>query len=93
MSAGADWSRTCEGCEHVKSEPWAKGKTAFRCFAPGPCRGYHIGTERFLPYIPAWCPKMERKKEVVSVRHLGDITKLNGYELPAVDVVIGGSPC
>ncbi len=32
-------------------------------------------------------------KEVVQVEHLGDITKLNGYELPAVDVVIGGSPC
>lgn len=32
-------------------------------------------------------------KEVVRVRHLGDITKLNGYDIPAVDVVIGGSPC
>ena len=29
---------------------------------------------------------------MVKVEHLGDITKLNGYELPAVDVVIGGSP-
>jgi len=27
------------------------------------------------------------------VEHLGDIMKLNGYELPGVDVVIGGSPC
>ena len=25
--------------------------------------------------------------------HLGDITKINGAEAPAVDVVIGGSPC
>lgn len=32
-------------------------------------------------------------KEVVQVEYLGDITKLNGYALPAVDVVIGGSPC
>lgn len=25
--------------------------------------------------------------------HLGDITKINGAEIPAVDVIIGGSPC
>lgn len=25
--------------------------------------------------------------------HLGDITKINGYEVPVVDCVIGGSPC
>ena len=27
------------------------------------------------------------------MRHLGDITKISGYEAPMVDVVIGGSPC
>ena len=27
------------------------------------------------------------------MEHLGDITELNGYDLQAVDVVIGGSPC
>jgi DNA (cytosine-5)-methyltransferase 1 len=27
------------------------------------------------------------------MRHLGDITKINGYEVPVVDCVIGGSPC
>lgn len=27
------------------------------------------------------------------MKHFGDITKLNGYELPAVDVITGGSPC
>ena len=27
------------------------------------------------------------------MRHLGDITKINGYEVPIVDCVIGGSPC
>lgn len=27
------------------------------------------------------------------MRHYGDITKLNGYELPVVDVITGGSPC
>ncbi len=27
------------------------------------------------------------------MKHVGDITKLSGYELPAVDVIVGGSPC
>lgn len=27
------------------------------------------------------------------MKHLGDITKLSGYVVQAVDVVIGGSPC
>lgn len=27
------------------------------------------------------------------MKHLGDITKINGYEVPIVDVVTGGSPC
>ena len=25
--------------------------------------------------------------------HVGDITKLNGAELPLVDIITGGSPC
>lgn len=63
MSMDADWSRTCEGCEYIQLVPWPKkgncceNVPAFCCFAPGPCRGYHMGTERLLPYIPAWCPK------------------------------------
>ncbi len=68
MSMGADFSRTCEGCEHIRTEPWpVKGsyseKTiAFRCFAPGKRKGYHMGTTYLFPYIPAWCPKMQRKE-------------------------------
>ena len=27
------------------------------------------------------------------MKHYGDITKLNGYDLPVVDVITGGSPC
>lgn len=27
------------------------------------------------------------------MQHYGDITKLNGWELPIVDVITGGSPC
>lgn len=60
MSASADFSRTCEGCSHLASEPWTKGKKWFRCFAPGPNKGYHVGTGRVLPYVPAWCPEQKR---------------------------------
>lgn len=63
MSNGvrADYSRTCEGCGHVVTEPWPRGQTGFRCDAPGPCRGYLIGIGRFLPYIPAWCQFLEKE--------------------------------
>lgn len=27
------------------------------------------------------------------MKHLGDITKINGYDVPIVDIVTGGSPC
>jgi len=27
------------------------------------------------------------------VRHLGDITKISGFDIPIVDVITGGSPC
>ena len=27
------------------------------------------------------------------MKHYGDITKLNGADLPPVDVITGGSPC
>ena len=54
---GADYTRTCKGCEHVVTESWIKDTLAYRCFAPGACRGYVVGIERFNPYIPAWCPK------------------------------------
>ena len=32
-------------------------------------------------------------KGVRTIIHVGDITKLNGHELPTVDVITGGSPC
>lgn len=58
MSAGADFSLNCLGCEHLRTELWplrgGRGKetVAYRCFAPGPCRGWHMGTGLILPYIP-----------------------------------------
>ena len=27
------------------------------------------------------------------MQHLGDITKISGYDAPTVNVIIGGSPC
>jgi hypothetical protein len=58
---GADFSRTCEGCESVKAEEWTKKQTAYRCFAPGRYMGYLVGIERFIPYVPAWCPKLNEE--------------------------------
>lgn len=64
MSGGADWSRTCEGCPHIKAEPGPKGEEWYGCFAPGPRCGYVMSdyAGRFFPYVPAWCPMMERKE-------------------------------
>lgn len=27
------------------------------------------------------------------MKHLGDITKIHGYDIPPVDIITGGSPC
>lgn len=62
MSA-ADWSRTCAGCRHVINEEAPKGKLWARCFAPGWCQGYVVGNGRFLPYVPAWCPLMQKEEK------------------------------
>ena len=35
--------------------------------------------------------KVEEK--IKSMRHLGDITKIHGYDIEPVDVITGGSPC
>lgn len=32
-------------------------------------------------------------KGVIAIKHLGDITKIHGYDIPPVDVITGGSPC
>lgn len=49
----ADYSRTCEGCRFLVTEPWLKDVPSFRCGADGRCKGYIVGIERLLPYIPA----------------------------------------
>ena len=46
----------CDNCA-------AKDIISYRCFAPGRCKGRVVGVKRFDPYIPAWCPKLERSRE------------------------------
>lgn len=48
---------------------------------------------------PIWASEIEKfpiavtKKHYPTVKHLGDITKINIDELPSVDIVCAGSPC
>lgn len=49
--------------------------------------------------VPLWASEIEpfpisvTSKHFPQMFHLGDITKLNGAELPPVDIIAGGSPC
>ena len=57
---GADFSRTCEGCNCITVETVEGLPPVYRCGGPGPRKGYTVSTAgRFLPYVPAWCPLME----------------------------------
>ena len=48
---------------------------------------------------PVWASEIEpfpievTKTHFPDMAHVGDITKLNGAELPPVDIICGGSPC
>ena len=48
---------------------------------------------------PLWASEIEAfpiavtKKHFPNMVHVGDITQLNGTELPPVDIICGGSPC
>ena len=48
---------------------------------------------------PVWASEIEpfpievTKTHFPDMMHVGDITKLNGAELPPVDIICGGSPC
>ena len=48
---------------------------------------------------PIWASEIEAfpievtKLRFPEMHHVGDITQLNGAELPPVDVITGGSPC
>ena len=49
--------------------------------------------------VPVWASEIEAfpiqvtKKHFPGMIHVGDITKLDGAELPPVDIICGGSPC
>lgn len=49
--------------------------------------------------VPVWCSEIEKfpisvtKRHFPDMVHMGDVTKLNGAQLPPVDVICGGSPC
>ena len=48
---------------------------------------------------PLWASEIDpfcvsvTSKRIPSMRHLGDITKINGAEIPPVDIITFGSPC
>lgn len=48
---------------------------------------------------PVWASEIEAfpievtKNRFPEMLHVGDITRLNGAELPPVDIITGGSPC
>ena len=48
---------------------------------------------------PLWASEIEAfpievtKTHFPTMLHVGDITKLNGAELPPVEIICGGSPC
>ena len=48
---------------------------------------------------PVWASEIEPLPMLVTkirfprMRQVGDITKLNGEDLPPVDIICGGSPC
>ena len=48
---------------------------------------------------PVWASEIETfpirvtKERFPDMIHVGDITKLDGAELPPVDIICGGSPC
>mgnify|MGYP001025301699 FL=1 len=49
--------------------------------------------------VPVWASEIEpfpirvTEHHFPDMVHLGDITKLDGAELPPVDIICGGSPC
>lgn len=58
-----------------------------------PLAAVHCGVK------PVWASEIETfpievtKERFPDMIHVGDITKLNGAELPPVDIICGGSPC
>lgn len=88
---GADFTRTCEGCEHVVAEPWSKDTLSYRCFAPGRCKGRVVGVKRFDPYIPAWCPKLSKKWRSETMSETSSRVRLMANLQAAVAEAVSGT--
>ena len=49
--------------------------------------------------LPVWASEIEKYPISITMRHfpnmlhVGDITQLDGAQLPPVDIICGGSPC
>ena len=49
--------------------------------------------------VPAWASEIEKapisitKRHFPDMAHLGDVTKLNGGDIPPVHIITFGSPC
>ena len=49
--------------------------------------------------VPAWASEIEKapisitKRHFPGMAHLGDVTKLNGGDIPPVHIITFGSPC
>ncbi len=60
--------------------------------------GFPLAAQR-VGIKPIWASEIEKfpiwvtKERFPEMIHVGDITKLDGAELPPVDVITGGSPC
>ena len=60
--------------------------------------GFPLAAQR-VGIQPLWASEIEKfpirvtKERFPEMIHVGDITKLDGAELPPVDVITGGSPC
>ena len=60
--------------------------------------GFPLAAQR-VGIKPVWASEIEKfpiqvtKEHFPEMIHMGDITKLNGAELPPVDIITGGSPC
>lgn len=60
--------------------------------------GFPLAAQR-SGIVPLWASEIEKFPMSVTKAHfpemvqVGDITKLNGAQLPPVDIITGGSPC
>ena len=54
---------------------------------------YCAGNTGIARCAPRWTKNTGKIEGKIEMKHLGDITKINGAEIEIVDVITGGSPC